>query len=116
MNTKNVIASLIPQNGYAILQLKEDLSEYYGKAFSSYEQVVRKYGKVSYEDYHLIYAARSWTKDKQTSKIEPLDQMEELFERFNNCIPDDFTGHSISVSDVVALRDGDAVDAWYVNT
>ena len=39
-----------------------------------------------------------------------------IYERFNIQRPADFTGHSLSVSDVVALNDGSTVKAYYVDS
>ena len=39
-----------------------------------------------------------------------------IYERFNIQRPADFTGHSLSVSDVVVLNDGSTVKAYYVDS
>ena len=40
--------------------------------------------------------------------------LEELYAKFNVSRPDDFTGHSLSVSDIVALRQNGVVSCHYV--
>lgn len=57
-------------------------------------------------DYELVYTG-SW-EQKQT-----LDQ---IYERFNMDRPADFTGHSLSVSDVIVINNGEEVQAYYVDS
>ena len=50
---------------------------------------------------------------------EPLTEkytLEAIYERFNIQRPTDFTGHSLSVSDVVVLNDGKSIKACYVDS
>ena len=42
--------------------------------------------------------------------------LEELYAKFNVFRPDDFTGHSLSVSDIVALRQNGVVSCHYVDS
>lgn len=46
----------------------------------------------------------------------PLTFLELQFTRFNVNRPEDFTGRSMSVSDVIELVDEDGLDVYYVNT
>lgn len=68
---------------------------------------VKRHGmEVNRADYELVY-------------IEPLtekDTLEAIYERFNIQRPTDFTGHSLSVSDVVVLNDGKSIKACYVDS
>ena len=61
---------------------------------------------VSRADYDLIYAA----------PLTDKDTLDGIYERFNIQRPADFTGHSLSVSDVVVLNDGSTVKAYYVDS
>ncbi|MCC8044002.1 MAG: DUF3849 domain-containing protein [Clostridiales bacterium] len=59
--------------------------------------------KVNGADYDLIYVS-NLSKTETLSETETLDM---IFERFNLDAPEDFTGHSLSVSDVILInRDG----------
>ncbi|MCD7956790.1 MAG: DUF3849 domain-containing protein [Lachnospiraceae bacterium] len=59
--------------------------------------------KVNGADYDLIYVS-NLSKTETLSETETLDM---IFERFNLNVPEDFTGHSLSVSDVILInRDG----------
>ena len=61
---------------------------------------------VARADYDLIYAA----------PLTDKDTLDGIYERFNIQRPADFTGHSLSVSDVVVLNDGSTVKAYYVDS
>lgn len=68
---------------------------------------VKRHGmEVNRADYELVY----------TAPLTEKDTLEAIYERFNIQRPDDFTGHSLSVSDVVVLNDGDSVKACYVDS
>ena len=58
--------------------------------------------KFNINDYKLVYSG----------EIEKKNCLEELFIKFNLYHPADFSAHSMSVSDVVALKD-DNRDYWY---
>ena len=57
-------------------------------------------------DYELVY----------TAPLTEKDTLEAIYERFNIQRPADFTGHSLSVSDVVVLNDGKSIKACYVDS
>lgn len=68
---------------------------------------VKRHGmEVNCADYELVY----------TAPLTENDTLEAIYERFNIQRPADFTGHSLSVSDVVALNDGGTVKAYYVDS
>lgn len=78
---------------YKILQVKDFRNCTY--MFVNYDRAV-KYG-FNLDDYEVIYEG-----DIEASEsIE--DTLENLFYIFNVMHPEDFTGHSLSVSDVVYL-------------
>ena len=68
---------------------------------------VKRHGmEVNRADYELDY----------TAPLTEKDTLEAIYERFNIQRPADFTGHSLSVSDVVVLNDGSTVKAYYVDS
>ena len=68
---------------------------------------VKRHGmEVNRADYELVY----------TAPLTEKDTLEAIYERFNIQRPADFTGHSLSVSDVVVLNDGSTVKAYYVDS
>ena len=68
---------------------------------------VKRHGmEVNRADYELVY----------TAPLTENDTLEAIYERFNIQRPTDFTGHSLSVSDVVVLNDGKSLKACYVDS
>ena len=51
-----------------------------------------------------------------TAPLEKSDTLEGLYTRFNIDRPEDFTGHSLSVSDIVVLHQGGQNRAFYVDS
>lgn len=74
--------------------------------FMGLDYVQKKGMTVARADYDLIYAA----------PLTEKDTLDGIYERFNIQRPADFTGHSLSVSDVVVLNDGSTVKAYYVDS
>ena len=74
--------------------------------FMGLDYVEKKGMTVARADYDLIYAA----------PLTDKDTLDGIFERFNIQRPADFTGHSLSVSDVVVINDGESVKAYYVDS
>ncbi len=58
------------------------------------------------KDYRMVYAA-PWM---------PTITLENIFERFNIDRPEDFRGHSLSVSDVIVINRGAEITAYYVDS
>ena len=54
-------------------------------------------------NYDLVY----------TAPLRDIDTLESIYRQFNTDHPADFTGHSLSVSDVVVLRHGDRQEAHF---
>lgn len=63
-----------------------------------------------YENYELIYTG-ALTKDGSQ-----MDKLEDLYRVFNIEHPQDFTGHSLSISDIVALKQAGVVSYHYVDS
>lgn len=53
---------------------------------------------------------------KYQGKLKPGETLDTLYERFNLHRPEDFTGHSLSVSDVIVLESGGDKRAFYVDS
>ncbi|MCD7884696.1 MAG: DUF3849 domain-containing protein [Lachnospiraceae bacterium] len=68
--------------------------------------------KVNGADYNLIYVS-NLSKTETLSEVETLDM---IFERFNMALPEDFKGHSLSVSDVILMNQDGKTKAWYVDS
>lgn len=93
---------------YAILQLKMT-EETVSERFTSLDRL-RELGKEpDLSHYEVVYVAPLFPyKDRNT-------MLEEIYERFNLDHPEHYQGHSLSVSDIVALRENGAVTCHYVD-
>lgn len=94
---------------YAILQLRRSEDTVYER-FSSMRELERMGLEPDIDHYEVVYTAPLLPyKDQNT-------MLEELYAKFNVSRPDDFTGHSLSVSDIVALRQNGVVSCHYVDS
>ena len=74
--------------------------------FMGMDFVKRKNFEICKEHYGLVYQ----------DALKAFDSVETIFERFNLERPEDFRGHSLSVSDVVVFKEGDRCCAYYIDT
>ena len=94
---------------YAILQLRRIEDTVYER-FSSMRELERMGLEPDIDHYEVVYTAPLLPyKDQNT-------MLEELYAKFNVSRPNDFTGHSLSVSDIVALRQNGVVSCHYVDS
>ena len=98
-----------PSDAYAIYQLKRDDTTA-DIRFMNSEYLQKKGIEPQYENYELVYTG-ALTKDG--SQVEKL---ENLYRIFNIEHPHDFSGHSLSVSDIVALKQTGVVSYHYVDS
>ena len=85
---------------YEIYQLdyNKDSVKNSHKMFSRWEWLIKYEGGFNFQDYKKVYDGELEGKDN-------IDVLDKLFEKFNLSHPDNFHGHSMSVSDVVVLGD-----------
>lgn len=89
---------------YEILQIKDGSNgEHY--RFWGMNYVQKKGLQINVGDYESKYQG----------ELKPGETLDTLYERFNLYRPDDFTGHSLSVSDVIVLKSGGDKKAFYVD-
>ena len=93
------------ENRYGIYQIVE------GSPGREYEfmdlNFIERHGyQVRKEDYELIYS----------DKMLYGDTLDSLYEKFNIAHPSDYTGHSLSVSDIVVLNENGKVKAYFVDS
>ena len=96
------------QDAYVIYQLKPG-EETRDLRFEGYNHLRRA---VERENYDAVYTGEL----PRMTKAGMVDLLETLYTKFNLNLPEDFTGHSLSVSDVVAIRRNGQVSAHYVDT
>ena len=92
-------------NTYSIYQLKggEETRDY---RFEPLGRLQARGLSVSKDNYELVYSA----------PLHGIDTLEDIYRKFNQDHPADFTGHSLSVSDVVVLTHGDRQTAHYCDS
>ena len=92
---------------YSIYQVK-DTGEAAGLAFAHYERAVKTGIAINTQNYDLVYSG--------VLNEPPLDikvMLEIIFQKFNCSRPADFTGHSLSVSDVILIQHEGEEKAFY---
>ena len=94
---------------YAILQLRRIEDTVYER-FSSMRELERMGLEPDIDHYEVVYKAPLLPYEDQNTMLE------ELYAKFNVSRPDDFTGHSLSVSDIVALRQNGVVSCHYLDS
>ena len=100
-------------DSYAILQLMRTDETVYER-FESYASLQRQGKEPDVDHYEVVYHG-----DLPKTPVTPAEviaQLEALYVQFNTDRPEDFTGHSLSVSDIVALKVGGVVSCHYVDS
>ena len=93
-----------PDNEYKIYQLKND-TENHAIRFEGFTDAER-YGEAAKpENYELVYSG-------SLDDFEDSNKLEAIYTKFNLDRPEDFKGHSLSVSDIIVLNN----EANYVDT
>lgn len=98
------------QNAFAIYQLKsgEDLRDY---RFNGLEQLQNRGFEVERDNYNFVYTS---ILNNYNGNVNAT--LNNLFEQFNINQPQNFCGHSLSVSDIIALKIDGVVSSHYVNS
>ena len=90
---------------FGIYQIKDD-SPGENYAFMNMRFIESHGMQIKKEDYKLVYVG----------ELSGNMSLDDIFERFNIDRPEDFRGHSLSVSDIVVLNDGEKVIAHFVDS
>ena len=96
-------------DAFAIYQLKDgtELRDY---RFEGLDWLKSRGLSVEHENYNFIYT------EPITQVATQRDRLDEIWERFNNDHPADFKGHSLSVSDIVAIKQDGVVTYHYCDS
>jgi len=92
------------QGTFKIYQLPGG-EKYHGIRFEGMEQLKKDGVQLNKDDYELMY-------EGEVGEFRGNATLEALFTQFNNDRPDDFFGHSLSVSDVIVIS-ADGKDTAY---
>ena len=97
-------------DAFAIYQLKggDELRDY---RFEGLERLQNAGLEVEHENYDFIYTASLTDFNGNVNSI-----LNQIYEQFNINHPNGFTGHSLSVSDIIALKINDVVSSHYVDS
>ena len=98
-----------PADAFAIYQLKHDDSTR-DIRFEPLERITAVGLTVERENYECVYTGGF---DGYSSRR---DRLEDLWDTFNNHIPEDFHHHSLSVSDIIAIKQSGKVSYHYVDS
>lgn len=93
------------QNMYGIYQIADDTPGRNYK-FMNLSFIERHTYQIHKDDYKMVYSGRLWLGDT----------LDSLYEKFNIAHPEDYTGHSLSVSDIVVLNENGTVKAYFVDS
>lgn len=98
-----------PADSYCIYQLRRDPELAELRFMNS--QYLREHGlEPAFDHYEAVYSG-SLPSDGSTEA-----RLDDLYMKFNTAHPQDFTGHSLSVSDIVVLKQQGAVSSHYVDS
>lgn len=95
----------LPQRQYSIYQLKRS-DDLHGIRFESFDYLQKNGIKCDIRNYDLMYSG----------DMKPNETLENLFYKFNMEHPEDFKGHSLSVSDVIVVKERGKSSAHYVDS
>ena len=98
-----------PGDSFVIYQLR-DSDDTARLHFMNYEYLEKKGLSVQKENYAAVYAGNL------DRRGDTQDRLNELYEAFNIRRPEDFRGHSLSVSDIIALKQHGVISCYYVDT
>lgn len=98
-----------PADSYCIYQLKR-IDETAELLFMSSSYLKEHNLEIAYGNYDAVYAGQLFGTDNLTKTLD------DLYMKFNVERPRDFTGHSLSVSDIVVLRQNGLVSCHYVDS
>lgn len=97
------------KDAFAIYQLKDgdELRDY---RFEGLDWLKSRELLVERDNYNFVYT------EPFTQYASQRDRLEEIWEHFNNDHPADFKGHSLSVSDIVAIKQSGVVTYHYCDS
>lgn len=92
-------------SSYSVYQLSDsDSADPY--RFMSYDRLKEKGLSIERDHYRMVYAA----------ELTPADTLDTIFEDLNLYLPENYKGHSLSVSDIVVLHEKGSDTAYFVDS
>lgn len=101
-----------PADAFAIYQLKhaEETRDF---RFEPLERIQAVGLTIERENYEFVYTG---SLPEAKAPADTYQRLDDLFYKFNESRPEDFKGHSLSVSDIIALKQGGEVSCHYVDS
>ncbi|ACL77080.1 YodL domain-containing protein [Ruminiclostridium cellulolyticum] len=99
----NIDGSIPVLKSCRIYQLKPDVNVL--MKFIGYDELIKNFGEPKLENYNVVYDGHLETND-----------LESIYEKFNVCHPDGYSGHSLSISDVIELYSSKDSTFHYVDS
>ena len=96
------------QGTFKIYQLPSG-EKYHGVRFEGMEQLKKDGVQLNHDDYELVY-------EGEVGEFRGNATLEGIFTQFNTNQPADFTGHSLSASDVIVITVDDKDTAYYCDS
>ena len=96
-------------DGYAILQLRRNEDTAY-ELFASMKELERMGLEPDIDHYEVVYTAPLPAYQSRNALLE------DIYVKFNVARPEDFYGHSLSVSDIVAVKEAGQISCHYVDS
>jgi hypothetical protein len=96
---------------FYLFQLKDDIEHARDLLFMNSAYLRQQHLAVDGNNYKPVYQGDMNGDGQSTAEI-----LESIYERFNLHHPDDFRGHSLSVSDIVVLREDGRDQAYFVDS
>ena len=96
-------------DGYAILQLRRNEDTAY-ELCASMKELERMGLEPDIDHYEVVYAAPLPAYQNRNALLE------DIYVKFNVARPEDFYGHSLSVSDIVAVKEAGQISCHYVDS
>lgn len=97
-------------DAYALLQLRDDIEDNAQLMFANYSYLQKKEMEPEIDRYKVVYHGSIFASEDVNQ------QLEDLYVKFNIDHPEDCRGHSISASDIIALKIAGEVSFHYVDS
>lgn len=97
---------------FGIYQLKSDLDNIHDLAFQGIKSLEKFGNKIDADNYELLYVD---SLDGANLEMKG-SVLEDIFYRFNMECPEDYVGHSLSVSDVVVFAHDEELEAFFCDS
>lgn len=97
-------------DAFCIFQLIDGTPKWEKMAFMSSISLERRGYTVEFKNYKAVYS------DELLENTESMDVLEDIFMNFNIHQPSNFRAHSLSVSDIVAIKRNGEVRCFYVDS